>query len=86
MRTQTEVEGREVIAVYAKQASTHLKITPAAFTIAVRKSGIGKTQEKRYFLARECKDRFIKKDINTVRQSCCAVFLDALPECLATEL
>ena len=50
MRTQTEVDGEEVLAVYAKKACEHLNVSPAAFTFAVRKSGIGRTQIKRHFL------------------------------------
>lgn len=44
MRTQTEVDGEELFAVYVKKACEYLSVSAAAFTFAVRKSGIGKTQ------------------------------------------
>ena len=50
MRTQTEVDGEEVLAVYTKKACDYLSVSPTAFTFAERKSGIGKTQIKRHFL------------------------------------
>ena len=34
MRTQTEVDGEEVLAVYMKKACDYLSVSPTAFTFA----------------------------------------------------
>ena len=80
MRTQTEVDGEEVLAVYAKKACEHLNVSPAAFTFAVRKSGIGRTQIKRHFLKEGSGSVIVKQGSDDcTNQSCCAIFLKDLP-------
>ena len=63
-----------------------MSATASAFTTAVRKSGCGKTQEKRDFLSLSSSDGFIKKHVNNSRQSCTAVFLDQLPHDMVASL
>lgn len=86
MRTETEVDNREVLAIWLKEGIKHMTTTQSAFTTAVRKSGLGRNQEKRDFLAPSSTDTFITKNVNNTRQSCTAVFLDMLPQDLMTEL
>lgn len=86
MRTETEVENREVLAVWMKEGAHHITESPSALTVAVRKSGYGRSQEKRDFPALSSADNFITKNVNNARQSCTAVFLDRLPQALVADL
>ena len=86
MRTETEVENREMLAVWMKEDATHIAESPAAFTGAVRKSEYSRSQEKRDFLALSSTDSFITKNVNNTRQSCTAVFLNKLPQVLVEDL
>ena len=83
MRTDTKVDGKEVVCLWMKFAEKHLNATSTSFNMAVRKSGIGKTQRKVHLLDGESKDKCILPGINNTRQSCTAVFLDSLPRDLA---
>jgi len=47
---------------------------------------MGKTQEKWDFLLGSSKNLFITKKVNNVRRSCIAIFLDVLPDDLASSL
>lgn len=87
MRTETEVDKREVFAVWMKLGSKHISASQYGFTNSVRRSGSGKNQEKRDFLGLSTTtDGFITKGVNNVRRSCTAVFLDKLPPHLAMAL
>ncbi len=86
MRTETQVEGRDVFAIWSKGGASYLPVSATAFTRAVRLSGIGKTQEKRNFLSVSSGDSCVITSSNAVRQSCNAIFLDSLPVDLATSL
>lgn len=55
------------------------------FTTAVRESSIGVTQQKRNFLP-ENTTSVVIDETNSVRHSGNAIFLDALPKDMATEL
>ena len=61
MRTDTEVDKREVLAVWMKEGAKYMKETAAAFMTAVRKSSCGRNQEKRDFLSLSSTDTFITK-------------------------
>lgn len=87
MRSETSIDGRECLCIWMKEGAKHMNsATQAAFTSAVRMSGIGKTQVKRDFLSGQSTDTFIKKQENNVRQSCTAVFFDMLPHELSMQL
>ena len=89
MRTQTEVEGKEVLAVYTKKACELISVTPAAFTLAVRKSGLGRTQIKKHFLKEGCGSAVVcvqQRSDNTVNRSCCAIFLKEIPADICSTL
>ncbi len=85
MRTQTQVAGREVLVVWVKGAEPYLPVSGAAFTRAVRLSGIGSTQEKRSFLSKEGEGVTIT-DSNSARHSCNAIFLDELTDEMSSEI
>lgn len=85
MRSETQLEGKEILCVCIKEASKYFKVTPAVFSQAVRRSGMGKTQEKRDFLCVTATDNCIKKN-NCCRQSSVAVFLHKLPQNLKSRL
>ena len=59
MRTQMQVAGREVLAVWVKGAVPYLTVSGPSFTRAVRLSGMGTTQEKRNFLSEGGADAII---------------------------
>ena len=84
MRTQTTVNGREVVAIWPKVGERYMKATAMMFTTAVRKSLLGKSQQKD-LLSESSTDQRIKTTVNNTRQSCTAVFLDAIPESMAEE-
>ena len=87
MRTQTEVDGEGVLAVYVKKACEHLNVSPAAFTFAVRKSGIGRTQIKRHFIKEGSGSVIVKQGSDDcTNRSCCAVFLKDLPDNIRCQL
>lgn len=86
MRCETELEKREVMVVWLKEGMKYISVSPCTFTDAVRRSGMGRNQEKRDFLGLNSSDVSIVKNDNNVRRSCTAVFLDKLPLSLNTEL
>ena len=89
MRTETEVEKREVLAVWMRGAMSHVGQTEhhGKLASAVKQSGMGKAAEKREFLIAGRADNFISiKFKNSIRRSCTAIFLDKLPPELAKEL
>ena len=69
-----------------KEGVKYIRATPCTFMDAVRKSGMGRNQEKRDFLELNSSDTCIIKNGNNVRRSCTAVFLDRLPLSLTTGL
>ena len=62
-----------------------MQATAMLFTTSVRKSGLGKSQQKKDLLSEKSTDRYIKPTINNSRQSCTALFLDAIPESMAED-
>ena len=79
MRTDTEVEGREVLAVWMKGALKYVSQTSYPILSALKGTDSGRTQIKRDFLCEGSDATCIKKNENSVRQSCITIFLDALP-------
>ena len=80
MQTGTKVDGYEVLAVVAKNASELVGVSQQAFSAAVRNSEIGRTQMKRYFLKEKSTSLAINPDSDdTTKKSCCAIFLKDLP-------
>ena len=85
LRSEHSLEGREVLSVWLREAAQYIPVSAAALSTSVRKSGLGKTQDKREFLSSTSLDNYIKRD-NCCRQSCVSIFLDKLPEKLSLEL
>ena len=79
MRTDTEVEGREVLAVWMKGALKYVSQTSYPILYALKATDGGRTQIKRDFLCDSSDATCIKKKENSVRQSCITLFLDTLP-------
>ena len=88
MRTETEVERREILAVWMRGALSHTGQTEhhEKLTRAVRQSKMGKALEKREFLVAGSSYNFISKKSCSIRRSCTAIFLDTLPSELAKSL
>ena len=78
MRTDTEVEGREVLAVWMKGALKYVSQTSYPILSALKATDGGRTQIKRDFLCDSSDATCIKKNENSVRQSCITLFLDTL--------
>ena len=76
MRAETKVEGRPVLAIWTSKAVKYTSTNIQCINTAVRVSGIGKTQEKRDFLKSGCMDTVISRGLNSVRQSCVALYMD----------
>ena len=88
MRTETELDKREVLAIWMNGATSHYSGDSGHFDSlvpAVRESKLGKLAVKREMLITGRTDNFIVKNIS-VRRSCTAIFLDLLPTKLATDL
>ena len=88
MRTETEVEKREILAVWMRGALSHTGQTEHHGNLAraVKQSKMGKALEKREFLVTGSNYNFISKNSSSVRRSCTAIFLDTLPTELAKKL
>lgn len=78
-------KGRDVVGVWLKGAAQHLEVPSQAFSMAVKRSGLGHNQEKRSFLEEESEDTVIT-DHNSVRRSCSCGYLDQLPSDIAAGL
>ena len=63
----------------------YLPVTGTSFTRAVRLSEIGVTQEKRNFLL-PGKENLVITESNSIRRSCNAIFLDAIPKDMCSDL
>ena len=74
MRSENKLEGREVLCIWLREAAEHLSVTPVVFSTSVRKSGLGKTQDKREFLLATSTDNYIKKS-NCCSRVVCQYFL-----------
>ena len=86
MRTETEIEKREILAVWMRGAMSHVGQMEhhGKLIWTVKQSNMGKPAEKREFLIAGSADNFIFK--NSVRRSCNAILLDKLPPELAKKL
>ena len=88
MRTETELNGRQVLAIWVKGSMPHFSedCVYSKLTNAIKKSNFGKNGEKRDFLKMSAKETYIKQGTNNVRRSCTVIFLDKLPAELSTKL
>ena len=86
MRTETELKGREVLAIWVKGCVPYVPEDYSRFTNAIKQSKLGKNGEKRDFLRMKSKETSITQGSNNIRRSCTVIFLDELPEELKAKL
>ena len=86
MRTETELQGREILAIWVKGSMLHVSADYSKLTNAIKQSKLGKNGEKRDFLRNSAKEPYITQGINNLRRSCTTIFLDMLPNDLSTKL
>lgn len=80
MRTETELQGREILAIWIKGCVPYVSEDYSRFTNAIKQSKLGKNGEKRDFLKTSSKETHIKQGGNNIRRSCSVIFLDELPQ------
>jgi len=81
MRTETELDKREVLAIWMSGAASYYSEDRRNFdnlVSAVKESEYGKLAVKREMVIPGRNDNYIVKNIS-VRRSCTAIFLDLLP-------
>ena len=76
MRADTKVDGSPVVVIWVSKAVKYASSHGQSIHSAVRACGIGKTQEKRDFLKSGSTDSVIMRKVNSVRQSCVALYLE----------
>ena len=86
MRTETELQGREILAIWVKGCVPYVSEDYSRFTNAIKKSRMGKNGEKRDFLKTNLQETHITQGGNNIRRSCTVVFLDKLPQELKVKL
>jgi len=74
MCTGARVKGRDVLLVWVKGAEPYLSVSGAAFTRAVRLSGIGVTQDKKGNFLLPGREDLVFDDSNSTRRSGNAIF------------
>lgn len=86
MRTDVLVEGHEVLALWSEGISNLVSRKMCTVSTALRRSGWGRSGEKKPLLALEAAEEhtqlpntYIKAQLNDHKRSCLAVFLDCLP-------
>lgn len=86
MRTETELKGKEVLAIWIKGCVPYVSEDYSRLTNAVRQSKLGRNGEKRDFLKTSAKETYITQGSNNIRRSCTVIFLDELPGELSVKL
>ena len=78
MRSNTRVNGREVLAVATADVSSSLSVSQLSITIALKATSSGKNDEVKDFLQKGSTDTVIVCGRNSTRRRCCVIYLDTL--------